>query len=293
MQRNPLLLLIVGAALIVAAIVLVWLNINARRAPVEVPGRNASAAGDLQGATQQILVAARAISRGTVVVSEDVALHGVAAPVPQGTFSNASSAVGRVATVDILPSQIILGDALSGSKQAAGVSALVESGARAFSVRIAEDQIVGGFLRVGDHVDIFATLPDAVFPQPANGGGKRADQSRTTLLLQNVAILAVGEKLATKGAEALNGVRTVTLAVAPEAVARLALAERLGKVTLAIRNPADKNVTSETTVSLADLGTMTAEAAPAAAPVRKAEGSSGRRITIYSGATTTTVTTSR
>ncbi|HEY4345570.1 MAG TPA: Flp pilus assembly protein CpaB [Parvibaculum sp.] len=293
-QRNPLLLLVVGAVLIVAAAILVWLNINARHAPQNVARENTSAASDIQSSSQ-ILVAARAIPRGAVIAAEDVTLHGVAAPLPAGSFTSASAAIGRVATADILPSQIILGDALSASRQAAGVSALVETGARAFAVRIAEDQIVGGFLRVNDRVDVFATLPDAVFPQEMNGGRKAADQSRTTLLLQNVAILAVGEKLQTKGAEALNGARTVTLAIGPDAVARLALAERLGKITLAIRNPADKDVTPETTVSLSDLGTMTAEAAPAAAeaPIKKAAAPSGHRITIYSGATTSTVTTSR
>jgi pilus assembly protein CpaB len=289
-QRNPLLLLIAGAVLIVAAVILVWLNVSARRAPAPVANEAASAAGNQS--IQQILVAARAIPRGATVSSEDLTTHGVASPAPSGSIADASAAIGRVAIVDILPSQIILGSALSASKQAAGVSALVAAGARAFSVRIAEDQIVGGFLRVNDRVDVFATLPDAVFPQNMAGGAKGADQSRSTLLLQNVAILAVGEKLETKGAEALNGARTVTLAVAPEAVARLALADRLGKLTLAIRNPADENVTPETTVSLSDLGTMTSEAPPAVAAAVPA-GSSGHRIIIYSGASTTTVTTSR
>lgn len=270
---------------------MVWLNVSARRAPAPVANEAASAAGNQS--IQQVLVAARAIPRGAVISSEDLTTLGVASPAPSGSIADASAAVGRVATVDILPSQIVFGSALSASKQAAGVSALVAAGARAFSVRIAEDQIVGGFLRVNDRVDVFATLPDAVFPQNMTGGAKSADQSRSTLLLQNIAILAVGEKLETKGAEALNGARTVTLAVAPEAVARLALADRLGKLTLAIRNPADENVTPETTVSLSDLGTMTSEAPPTAAVPARPAGSSGHRIIIYSGASTTTVTTSR
>lgn len=294
-QRNPLPLLIVGAVLIVAAVILVWLNLSTRRAPANVVSRDNAAAGT-QASIAQILVAARAIERGSAITADDVTLYGVAAPAPAGSFASASAAIGRVATVDILPSQIILGDTLSASKQDAGVSALVEAGSRAFAVRIAEDQIVGGFLRVNDHVDVFATLPDAVFPQDMLGGRKGADQSRTTLLLQNVAILAVGEKLETRGAQALNGVRTITLAVAPESVARLALAERLGKITLAIRNPADKDVASETTVGLSDLGMMTAEGKPAEIAIpstKKSANSSGHRITIYSGASVSTVTTPR
>jgi pilus assembly protein CpaB len=288
-QRNPLLLFAVGAVLIVAAAILVWLNISARRPVVA----ERSAAPSEVASNVRILVAARAISRGQAIAADDVTLLGVAAPAPSGSFAVPAAIVGRVATVDILPGQILLGDAVSAEKQAAGVSALLETGARAFSIRIAEDQIAGGFLRVADRVDVFATLPDSVFPQDTGGGVKGADQSRTTLLLENVSVLAVGEKLETKGPQALGGVRTVTLAVAPDAVARIALAERLGKVSLAIRNPADRDVTPETTIRLSDLGLMTAEAAPAEPPVKKADAFSGHRITVYSGAAVTTVTTSR
>ncbi len=294
-QRNPLLLLIVGAVLIVAAAILVWLNISTRNASVNVASQT-NVADEAQTSTTQILVAARAIERGATIAPEDVKLHGIVAPAPSDSFTSASAVLGHVATVDILPAQIILGEALSASRQDAGVSALVETGARAFAIRIAEDQIVGGFLRVNDHVDVFATLPDAVFPQELLGGRKGADQSRTTLLLQDVAVLAVGEKLQTKGAAPLNSARTVTLAVTPDAVARVALAERLGKITLAIRNPADKDVASATTVGLSDLGMMTADARPVDVPVptaRKADSSSGHRVTIFSGASVSTVTTRR
>lgn len=295
LQRNPLFLLVVGAVLIVAAIILVWLNISTQSASVGAASQAKAIAED-ETSTTPILVAARAIERGETISPEDVKLHGIVAPVPAGSFTSASDAIGRVATINILPSQIIFGDALSFSRQDAGVSALVDTGARAFAVRIAEDQIVGGFLRVNDHVDIFATLPDAVFAQDMLGGRKGEDKSRTTLLLQDIGVLAVGEKLETKGAGALNGARTVTLAVTPDAVARLALAERLGKITLAIRNPADKDVASSTTVGLADLGTMTADARPIEVPVpgaAKAASSSGHRITIFSGASVSTVTIPR
>lgn len=293
LQRNPLLFLAVGAALIAAAAILIWTNIAARSATAQSAAKSETSVAALQSSTQKILVAARAIPRGAVVTSDDVMPYGVAGPAPSGSFDEPSAVIGRVATIDILPSQIILGDALSATKQAAGVAALVQSGIRAFSVRIAEDQIVGGFLRVNDRVDVFATLPDSVFPQTMDGGHKAADQSRTTLLLQNIEVLAVGEKLETKGADALNGARTVTLAVAPDEAARIALADRLGKMTLAIRNPADKNIAPETTVSLSDLGATSTETTARSTTPTKAVVSSGRKIILYSGAATTTVTTPR
>lgn len=288
LQRNPLLLLGVGAALVIVAVILMVMNVSGRhRTENAASAALRKAAGDIQ--MQSIVVASRAIARGTMIASDDVMLRGVALPAPSDSFTAPTAVIGRVATADILPSQIILGEELSADKVAAGVSALLPEGQRAFSVRVTEDQIIGGFLRTNDRVDVFVTLPDSVFPRDTTVVKGEADQSRATLLLQNVVVLAVGDKLSTKGPDAINGVRTVSLAIAPEAVARLALADRLGKVSLAIRNPSDRTVAENTSVGLTDLGTMP-EAETPVAEEKKAPAPTGHRITIYSGATTTTVT---
>ena len=287
LQKSPLLLLGVGVALILAAIILVLMNVNGRHRSTNV------ASGAAQEATpgtkmQSVVVASRAIVRGATIAGDDVMLRGVASPAPSSSFSVASAVIGRVATVDILPSQILLDGALSADKVAAGVSALLPEGQRAFSIRVTEDQIIGGFLRTNDRVDIFVTLPGSVFPKDTAADSREADQSRATLLLQNVVVLAVGDMLSTKGPDAINGVRTVSLAIAPEAVARLALADRLGKVSLAIRNPSDQTVAANASVGLADLGMVPGAEAPLA-PAKKAAAPTGHRITVYSGAVTTTV----
>jgi pilus assembly protein CpaB len=293
-QRNPVLLLAVGSVLIAAAAILVWLNVRERGADVGSAAQTAGQTSSAQASMESVLVASHAIARGAVIGADDVMLRGVAAPAPSDSIADPAVAIGRVATDDILPSQIIFGGMLSASKVAAGVAALVQPGQRAFSVKVTEDQIVGGFLRVADRVDVFVSLPGSVYSQSLTAGGRDADQSRATMLLQNVAVLAVGEKLSTSGPEALSGARTVTLAITPDAVARLALADRLGKVLLAIRNPADKDMAGASSIGLADLGAAPVEASPeiAVAPAgeRKA---TGHRIIIYSGAATTSVTTPR
>lgn len=290
-QRNPLLLLSLGAVLILTAAILIWVNLSARRAPADAAS-GAARSSETLTETRTVLFSTRTIQRGTIVGDDDVALRGVVAPAPSGAFGDVASVVGRVATSDILAGQIVLVGALSADRLAAGVAALVRPGERAFSVRVVEDQIVGGFLRVNDRVDIYVTLPSSLYPKADGAAGKEGDQSKSALLLQNVPVLAVGEKLATGGAEALNGVRTVTLAVSPEAVARLALADRLGKVALAIRNPTDENAAPESTVSLIDLGSMSAGAGKERS-TDEADAARGHRITIYSGASTTTITTAR
>src|SRR3546814_12479710 len=105
--RNPLLLLLVGAVLIVAAVILVWLNISTRSVSVDAASQT-NLAAEAETSTTPILIAARAIERGAIIAPEDVKLHGIVAPVPSGSFTSAPAAIGRVATVNILPSQLIL-----------------------------------------------------------------------------------------------------------------------------------------------------------------------------------------
>jgi pilus assembly protein CpaB len=154
-----------------------------------------------------------------------------------------------------------------------GIAARVPEGERAFSMRVAEDEIVGGFLQSGDHVDIFATIPGSVFP--ATGAQNAPDRSEAVLLLQNVAVLAVGENPATRGS-VQAGARTVTLSLPPPQLARLTLALRFGKVSLAIRKPGDDRLADAAHATLTDLVPQP----PPPLPVERAHDS----IPFYAGA---------
>ena len=286
-QRNPALLLAVGCALIVLAVVLAALSIRAGRSTpveqsqVEKPEKKATS----------IIIAKHSIERGSTITDADLATLEVIGDQPAGSFTSKSSIVGRVATAPLSSSQIVLSDDLSTEKSAAGVASLLRDGTRAISVRISDDQIVGGFLRVNDHVDILAILPGSVFGKISTSSEE--DQSRTTLLLQNVEVLAVGTKLQTDGAAALKSVQTVTLAVTPEAAARISLAERLGKLKFAIRNPGDNLVTQGTTVALPDLEATSNQLVAQTDADKTVSGTSGRKITVYSGAAVSTITVDR
>jgi pilus assembly protein CpaB len=290
LQRNPILLLGLSISLIAVAVALIWLNLSARDAASVQRDTPAQVAEGLEAAVS-ILVAARDIPRGQAVSAGDLRLHRMAGPAPSGSFSDASPAIGRVATNDIRASQIIFRNSLSDEPAAAGIAALIPEGQRAFALRVAEEDIVGGFLQAGDRVDVFATFPGAVYGQLAGIGQREGDQSKSALLLQDMQVLAVGAALSSKGPEINNGARTVTVAASPDALARLALAGRLGHITLAIRNPADRDMVPAETVALDDLR-------PGAAPVSTTETMeksgdarqpTGRRITIYSGASQSTV----
>lgn len=294
-QRNPVLLLGLGVVLIVAAVALIWTNLSGRgdRAAIQTAERPAGQDGLDRETAISILVAARDIPRGQTISAEDVTARRMAGPAPAGSFSDAGPLAGRVATDDIQTSQIVLDRNLSADPASAGIAALVPAGQRAFAIRVAEEDIVGGFLQAGDRVDVFATFPGAVYGQQGGGIGPReGDRSRSSLLLQDMQVLAVGPLLSNKGTDVNSGARTVTVAAAPDALARLALAGRLGHITLAIRNPSDRELAPAETVALDDLGPGTMPAS-AVDDEKEAGRSAGHRITVYSGASQSTVTTPR
>ncbi len=288
-QQNPGALVVVGVGLIAAALALIWLNLSSRN-EASLPSSDAPAVTE-SPASSEVVVAMRDIVRGQAIVSGDVTTRRMEGAAPGGSFADREQIVGRIATRDIRASQLILNADLSADPANAGIAALVPEGQRAFAIRVAEEDIAGGFLQAGDHVDVFVTLPGAVYGQQAGLGGQREDQSKSALLLQDMQVLAVGPELSPRNGGTQGAARTVTLAAPPAALARLALAGRLGQVTLAIRNPGDKEMAPAEIVELNDLR-------PGSAPVadRKGEGDSapqGHRVTIYSGASQTAVTTSR
>lgn len=296
LQRNPALLLGLGISLIVAAATLIWLNISAKdTAPIQVSERSSADEGLMGEAAVNVLVAARDVPRGQAITTGDVTFRRMAGPAPAGSFDAVAPVIGRVATDDIPASQIVFQNSLSADPAAAGIAALVPEGQRAFAIRVVEEDIVGGFLQAGDRVDVFVTLPGAVFGQQAGLGQREGDQSKSTLLLQDMQVLAVGPALSHAGGDVNSAARTVSVAASPDALARLALAGRLGHITLAIRNPADRELAPAELVALDDLrpgGGL--PVAPAEATNGDEAGrSSGHRITIYSGANQSTVTTPR
>ncbi|PKQ07394.1 MAG: Flp pilus assembly protein CpaB [Alphaproteobacteria bacterium HGW-Alphaproteobacteria-12] len=291
-QRNPVLLLGVGILLIVAALALIWLNLSARDAATVEAARPADGARAGSQEMVAVLVAARGISRGQALGPEDVTLRRLAAPAPSGSFATAAPALGRVATEDIRDSQIVFQDALSADPAAAGIAALVPSGQRAFAIRVVEEDIVGGFLQAGDRVDVFVTIPGTVYGGQQLGQNN-VDRSKSALLLQDMQVLAVGPALSSSGTDVNSAARTVTVAAPPEALTRLALAGRLGHITLAIRNPSDRVLAPAEVVALEDLRPGATSAAPSLEAEAEAERPAGHRITIYSGANQTTVTAPR
>ena len=288
--RNPVVLLGVGAGLLLAALVLIWISLSSREAEKAAHAPVKTAQQVQQIKTESIKTAARDITRGHALTPEDVTITKVVAPAPEGAIAANVDVIGHVAEMDIAAGQILMSKALGNDLSAAGLAALVPDGFRAYSINVTEDDILGGFMKVGDRVDIYVTLPGNLFAQQQTAGEKVADKSRAALLLQNIQVLAVGQNLSTPGAKAELGARTIALAASPDQVARLALAQRLGELSFAIRKPGDDKVAE---ARLIDLSDMQPSAGENLAGGDGAKRQAGHRVEVLSGASQTTVYTAK
>jgi pilus assembly protein CpaB len=112
-----------------------------------------------------VLVASHALSAGSIISPGDVKAKPAAGSVPVGAALADTDVLGRVIVRSYAAKETILRDDLR-DVSTLGIAARVLPGQRAFSIRVGEDDIVGGFLQSGDHIDVFATIPGSVFPEP-------------------------------------------------------------------------------------------------------------------------------
>ncbi|MBL7115502.1 MAG: Flp pilus assembly protein CpaB [Kiritimatiellae bacterium] len=120
-----------------------------------------------------------------------------------------------------------------------GLASAIDHGMRAISLNIGGAQGISGMVQPKDRVDVLGTftLPSADNPEEL--------ESVTLTVLQNVTVLATGQKLAKDAALTSNSRRkssysTVTLEVTPREAELLVFAEESkGRLSLALRNPGD------------------------------------------------------
>lgn len=191
------------------------------------------------GQPVSLLLAIKPVEPGMLLTEEMLATRSV----PQAYVENRAvrateraKVVGlRVATPIQANQTLMWTDLAIATDDRRDLSSLVQPGMRAVSVRAANDDKSFSLIRPGDRVDVVATMPSG------------ADQRSSIVLLQNVLVLAVGLDTGsdTSGARGPTEVREhiVSLSLSLTEAQLVALAIEKGRVTLALRNPADVRVT--------------------------------------------------
>lgn len=225
MNRNRLIIGVAGAlvvALLVSAFVYRQYKLQAPKAAV----------------TQYIVVADEPLQVGARVDSMNLKLIAWPADKPvAGMFTKIEACAGRALITPVVTNEPILESKLAPIQAGAGLPATIPEGMRALSVAVNDVVAVAGFVIPGTTVDVLVTGT-----LPAAQGG--ADNNITRTILEDVRVLAAGQKIEQDKDGKPVSVPVVTLLVTPQDAVKLAMAATEGKIQLALRNTIDTKLTA-------------------------------------------------
>lgn len=176
-----------------------------------------------------MIVANGPLSETQPLRSSDLVVAQVAAR-PEGAFASSEQLIGRLPLVSIPKGQPILSSHLAASGAESDLWHRVTPGKRAIAVATNEVVGVGGFLRVGVHVDIIQVTD---LPQ----GGWTA---RT--IVQDVPVLATAQDDQPKGEAKPRLATSATLLVSPQQAEAISQACETGRIRLVLRAPNDRSI---------------------------------------------------
>ena len=202
--------------------------------------------------TIPVYVADRTLKYGEDLTAKDVRrVDWPQNAIPEGSFTadNPLFPEGvvdpRVVLRAIEKDEAIMAVKVTAPGQEAGLTSRLGRGMRAFAIRVDVASGVSGFLRPGDRVDVYWT----------GRVGKNLDSGRgevTKLIQTGISLIAIDQNAATD----LDGARiaqTVTVAVDPTQVAKLAQAQSTGRLSLSLVGAEDDTVAAAIEVDQRDL----------------------------------------
>jgi pilus assembly protein CpaB len=196
-------------------------------------------------ATQTVVVASKALRFGNEVSSGSLKeIPWPEGAVPVGAFTRIADVIGgngrRVVLTAIEANEAILSSKITGPGQRATLSATLQDGMKAVTIRVNDVEGVAGFVLPGDRVDIALT--------------RQMDKAAATtdVVLQNTRVLAI-DQTADERNDKPSVVKAVTLEVDTAAAQKLALAASVGTLSLMLRKAGEVIAESTRRISLGDL----------------------------------------
>jgi pilus assembly protein CpaB len=261
--------------LLLGAILLGLLAVLAARMFLVAPSQKAP-----EAPKAYIVVAAKPLKFGDKITADSVKTSPWQGALPEGAYKSARDAVGdgsRTTLRDVKAGEILLGSAISGEAGRLASSTLLGPNMRAIALPVSETAGAGGFIAPGDRVDVVATrqVDDAGF---------------SSIIVQGARVLAVGQLADTSSTDPIV-VKSATVEVTPVDAQKIALAQSIGTIALALRSTGDETQEALRTSTDTDLfgaasrapaqesaapaaSAPAAPAAPAAAPVQRVSGPS-------------------
>jgi pilus assembly protein CpaB len=227
-------------ALIISGVFTFWLNRKFSKSAPPPPAKT------------QYVAAAVNLEAGQAIRAENLRMVEWPASIPlPGAFAAPEPLVGRVVLYPLAAGQPIIDRQLSLPGSGSGLSVKIPDGMRAISLRTDEVVGVAGFLLPGTHVDVLVTLHTT-----------NTTDTVTATVLQDVEILAAGQKTDPDPEGKASTATVVTLLVKPEDAERVVMASTQGTVHFVLRNGGDRQAYSGPPVLLSQLSGGVSPAAP-------------------------------
>lgn len=178
-----------------------------------------------------VVVASRTIRPNATIARDMLQMRQVPAetvhPDALRTFQEAQ---GRIVSQEIIGGETVLERRLLPPGRVPSMSFVIPSDQRAVTIAVNEVKGVAGFVKPGDKVDILATFD--------------TERPTTITVLENVMVLAISQNMEADTNPQGRLSTSVTLALNPQQVERLTLAEEQGSLRLALRPPEASNLAS-------------------------------------------------
>lgn len=250
-------MLIVGALVIAIGAAF---GVNQMMRGASAPEARAAAAPQITG--PMILVATRQLPVGTIIGPDSFRFQ----PWPKELVEKAyfmkektdvNTLVGTVVRYPITAGQPLTQGALVHPDDRGFLAAALGPGMRAVTVKVSQEQGVAGFVFPGDRVDVLLAQTIEV----KEGSAYPDDQIFTAeTIVRNVRVLATDQRYDAEDETGKTPVRTfgsVTLEATPDLAERIAVAQSMGKLSLALRPLAESSGELEAAIASGEINVPT------------------------------------
>ena len=240
--KQILIILVAGIAAVAAAVLFKQISapeVQIQQAPVKETVKEV----EVEVAHLKILVASRDLEVGELITPDDM----MWANWPEATINinqltdvespeAISELTGSVVRTRMYENEPIIPQKIVQKGETGYMAAILTPGMRAISVEIRSETGAGGFILPDDRVDVILTHDVEIIL-----GDTRVERPVTTTIIENARVLAIDTlHVQGEGEIAITG-STATLELKPKQAELLALGERMGSISLALRSVADVN----------------------------------------------------
>jgi len=204
----------------------------------------------------KVLVARKALPVGTIIDAESLAFQAWPKELVQNAYytegspdADMSKLLGTVVRNPVTAGQPLTHGALVGPKDRGFLAAALSPGMRAVTVPVSNTSGVAGFVFPGDRVDMVLT-------QDVIGGGDGPPLKVSETIVRNLRVLATDQRIDSKNEEGETEVKTfasVTFEATPRIAEKIAVAQSMGTLSLALRSIADNAAELERAVASGDV----------------------------------------